>query len=362
MKNHFKKYFLNTFLVLFLSNTFLGLAYAQKEDKKKEQYQITCISFYNVENLYDTISDPKKDDKEFIPNGNKRWNSEKYNYKLGQLAQVINDMGKPYGVDAPLVMGLCEVENRKVLEDLVKHKDLKNKNYGIAHQDSPDHRGVDVALIYRKEYFKFIAQNSHVLNYPETNFATRSQLVVTGLFEKDTLSFIVNHWPSRRGGERKSDPKRIAAAKLTRSIVDSLLARNPKAKVMVMGDLNDSPVDNSVYDYLLAREDINEKNKSDKTLLFNPMYHMHKQGMGTLAHADKWQIFDQIILTPALVENPEKGHYHYVPKSAKVFMAKYLMQDSGKFKGYPFRTYVGDNFMGGYSDHFPVFIFLGKKI
>ncbi len=357
-----KKLFFVLFFGIFLTNpnNILGQS---KEAKKKEQYQITCIGFYNVENLYDTISDPKKQDTEFIPNGNKRWNTQKYQYKLGQLSQVINDMGKEYGVDAPLIMGLCEVENKQVLEDLVNHKDLKRKKYGIAHQDSPDHRGVDVALLYRKEYFTFIAQNSHVLTYPsETNFATRSQLVVTGLFEKDTLSFVVNHWPSRRGGERKSDPKRIAAAKLTRSIVDSLLAKNPKAKVMVMGDLNDCPVDNSVYDYLLAQEDINNKSKDGKPILFNPMYQMHKQGMGTLAHADKWQIFDQIILTPELVAEPEKGKYHYVPKSAKVFMAHYLKQDSGKYKGYPFRTYVGDNFMGGYSDHFPVFIFLGKKI
>ncbi|TAE75680.1 MAG: endonuclease/exonuclease/phosphatase family protein [Bacteroidetes bacterium] len=349
-----KKYSL--LLILFL---FFCIALSAQD--KKETYQITGIAFYNVENLYDTIRDLKIDDAEYTPQAEKKWNGERYKLKLERISKVIREMGKEYGVDAPLVIGLCEVENRKVLEDLTRTEALKGKLYRIVHFDSPDRRGVDVALLYRGQYFKLLAQNSHILNVPEIpDLITRNQLVATGVFEKDTLSFIVNHWPSRSGGEERSKPRRIAAAKLTRNIVDSIRAKTPNAKIMIMGDFNDAPNNVSINTYLKAKESINIKDEKDKDNLYNPMYELHNQGIGTLAYADRWSIFDQIIITPALLEQ-KQGRYSYVDKSARAFSPKWLGQTQGQFKGYPFRTYVGNRYTGGYSDHFPVMIFLGKK-
>ncbi|TAH28765.1 MAG: endonuclease/exonuclease/phosphatase family protein [Cytophagales bacterium] len=351
-----KNYFL---LVLLLS---LGLCLLAQEIDKKQTYQMTGVAFYNVENLYDTIRDPKINDEEYTPQSKKNWNSERYNTKLQHISKVMREMGKEFGVDAPLVIGLCEVENRKVLEDLTRTELLKGKLYRIVHFDSPDRRGIDVALLYRSQYFKLIAQNSHILKAPAEmpDLITRSQLVATGIIDKDTLSFIVNHWPSRSGGEERSRPGRIAAAKLTRHIIDSIRIKSPNAKVMAMGDFNDAPNNESLSVYLKGKESINVKDPKDKDNLYNPMYELHNKGIGTLAYADRWSIFDQIIMTPALLEQKE-GKYSYIDKSARAFNAKWLATSNGRFKGYPFRTYVGDRYMGGYSDHFPVMIFLGKK-
>lgn len=340
------------FIILFLliSNTNLA--------QEQASYKAVCIGFYNLENLFDTIQDLNKNDHEFLPAGSKKWTSARYHEKLGNMAKVIGSIGEKLGVDAPLALGICEIENKQVVADLINTPPLKDKNYGIVHYNSPDRRGVDVGFIYRKEFFKVIASNSHRVVAPDIpNFITRDQLVVTGVIETDTLSFIVNHWPSRSGGQKRSEPRRFKAAELTRHIVDSLQTINPEAKILIMGDLNDDPSNKSVRKVLGTETDT--KNLAPKAL-FNPMYDMHRKGLGTLAYRDTWQIFDQIILSQALVQAQEVN-YFYMPNSASVFSPSWIKQSEGRYAGYPLRTYVGPNYQAGYSDHFPVYLFLIKK-
>ncbi|NJL13501.1 MAG: endonuclease/exonuclease/phosphatase family protein [Microscillaceae bacterium] len=320
------------------------------------QYEAVCVAFYNVENLFDTLPDPAKQDDEFLPTGSKNWTSARYQQKLTRIGEVLTRMGEKLNIDAPMLVGLCEVENLQVLEDLVKSPRLADKNYGIAHYESPDERGIDVALLYRKEWFKILATNSHYL--ADQDFKTRNQLVVTGQLGKDTLSVVVNHWPSRSGGQKRSEPRRMAAAQMTRQIVDSLLGRNALAKILVMGDFNDDPANKSIQEVLRAN---GQREKLNAPALYNPMWEMHKQGLGTLAYRDIWQIFDQIILSPALLSENRPGSYYYQAKSARVFAPDWMKQKEGSFQGYPWRTYVGNNYTNGYSDHFPVYLFLIKE-
>lgn len=340
-----RKFILLIILYFCISNTFL---FAQ-------DYNLGVIAFYNLENLFDTEDDPKIRDEEFLPVGSKQWNQERYQVKLNNMAKVISQLG---GKNGPAILGVCEVENKKVLEDLVKADLLKKHDYQIVHEDSPDRRGIDVGLLYQPSYFKPFAHQSRTLKVAEIpDMITRDQLVVSGVFDGDTLHFIVNHWPSRRGGEKRSEPRRVAAAKLCKSIVDSLGKIYSNPKVMIMGDFNDDPANNSIKKALGAKGEMSKVKKGD---LFNPMFKLHKQGLGTLAYRDRWQIFDQIILTEGLVSKNDK--YFYYDKSAKVFVKDWMKQQEGRYKGYPLRTYVGSNFKGGYSDHFPVYIYIVRKI
>jgi hypothetical protein len=223
------------------------------------------------------------------------------------------------------------------------------------HEDCWDRRGVDVAFIYNPKYVSVFAHDTYRLMDPnDTTFRTRDQLVVSGVMDGDTIHFIMAHWPSRRGGEKRSMPKRILAAELGRHIEDSLFARNPNARIIYMGDLNDDPVDPSVKKFLRAT---NDKSQAVDGTLFNPMFDLYQSGIGSLAWNDSWNLFDQTILSPALVTGVG-GKYHYY--GARVYNKPYLQQPEGNFKGYPFRIYVGDNFTGGYSDHFAVFVILVK--
>jgi len=353
----------DTLMMLRISSLFLLLCvWSSSVDAQEARYQLRTVAFYNIENLYDTIQDFTKNDTEFIPSGNKQWNSERYLYKLNNLAKVIGEMGvnPELGVvEAPTILGLCEVENEQVLLDLARLTALKKEYYGVCLIEGPDARGVDVALMYKKDYFTVIAEKQHHLKMPDRpDYKTRGQLVVTGLLEGDTISVVVNHWPSRRGGEKRSSPGRIAAGQLTRSIVDSLNRVYPNAKVLIMGDFNDTPLDESIIKALGAGGDMSKLKPSE---MFNPMHKMHKDGLGTLAYNDVWSIFDQIILSQSLLNLNAPG-YNYVKGTARVFSPKYLKNSQGRYKGYPYRTYVGDTFTGGYSDHFPVYLYLAKKV
>jgi hypothetical protein len=323
---------------------------------KNKKYLVSCIAFYNVENLYDTIDSPGVNDHEFTPNGPNQWNTLKYYKKLDRLAEVISQLGSEATPDGPAVIGLCEVENLNVLEDLVKTEKLKKNNYQIVHYDGPDHRGVDVALLYNPKYFKATNSKSYTLKInDDTTFKTRDQLVVSGIFDGEPMHFIVAHWPSRRGGQKASNPKRIEAGKLGRKIIDSLIALNANAKIAYMGDLNDDPVNASV------KVHINTSAKIDKTTgnkLFNPMEELFKKGIGTLAWKDSWNLFDQIIITAPFVKQTYADWQFY---KAKVFNKDFVKQDEGNFKGYPFRTFAGGQYTGGYSDHFAVYILLMKE-
>ena len=327
------------FVLLFIS----CCVYAQKT---------AVIGFYNVENLYDTEDDPITNDEEFLPDGANQWTPERYQQKLKNLAYCISQMGKEQG--GVVVLGFSEIENERVLNDLVAQDALKPLNYKVAHHDSPDVRGVDVAFIYQGNRFEFIYQQPFTLTLSyNPGFKTRDQLLLVGVLDNtDTLYLIVNHWPSKRGGEARSAPLRMAAAKLTRSIADSLLNINPNAKILIMGDLNDTPDAKCVIQGLNAKGKINEVTPLD---LFNPSWKMYRDGIGSYAYQDNWELIDQIIISHALL-NPKPNSYKFV--SSHVFSPNFLKTKTGSYQGYPFRTYAGGSYAGGYSDHFPVYIIL----
>lgn len=318
----------------------------------KQELVPSLVGFYNVENLYDTLDAPDVDDAEFLPGSAKNWTSERYTAKLDRLAKVIASMGKDLHPQGLAVLGLAEVENASVLEDLVKRDALKSRGYRVVHEDGPDRRGVDVALIHNPALFKVYAHRSYRLYMADPEFRTRDQLLVSGVLDGDTTHVIVAHWPSRRGGEKRSEPNRKAAAQLGRRIIDSLMTRNPAHRVLYMGDLNDDPVNNSITRELRASGD---KNRVTGSVLFNPMYDPYQKGIGTLAWRDSWNLFDQIVINQALLTG-EGGRYRYY--GVRIFNEPYLRQEDGNFSGYPFRTFVGDTYQAGYSDHFPVFLIL----
>ncbi len=322
----------------------------------QQQSKPLLVAFYNIENLYDTLDDPKFNDAEFLPNGVNKWNSQKYWIKINNISEVIKDIGQTNNIDCPTVIGLCEVENDTVLTDLINSKNLKLCNYGIVHFDSWYERGVDVALLYQKDRMVVVNTKTYRLYWPaDSTFKTRDQLLVSGIINGELFHFIVNHWPSRRGGELRSAPLRNAAAQLCRHIVDSIYKTDSLAKIIIMGDLNDDPTNESILIHLNAKP---SKEKTKKGDLYNPMYEIFvKKGIGTLAYNDKWNLFDQFIVSYPLIAQETKG---YKLKKAAVFNAAYLMQKEGQFAGYPFRTYVGNTFIGGYSDHFPSYILLTK--
>lgn len=344
-------------ILLFISLTFFRVSFAQHTLPKDKEFYTAVIGFYNVENLYDTINDPNKNDEEFLPTGSNEWTGKRYLEKLDHMAKVVSEIGTEANPDGLAILGLCEVENKLVVEDLIKQEKLKGRNYGIVHYDSPDLRGIDVALIYQKKYFKVTNSKSYRLYVPgKTNFFTRDQLVVSGLLDGEMIHVIVGHWPSRRGGEKRSEANRIEAAKLSRHIVDSIYTLDENAKVIVMGDLNDDPTNKSIQKHLNATGD---KTLATGNKLYNPMYDLHMKGIGTLAHRDVWGIFDQTILTPEWIKTDYSSFRFY---SAKVYNKPYLTQKDGNFKGYPFRTYSGGVYTAGYSDHFAVYsIFVKEK-
>ena len=322
---------------------------------KSQNFVVSSIGYYNVENLFDTKDDKGVNDKDFTPFGKNSWNSIKYSNKIANISEVISKISIDVNPDGLAILGLSEVENKGVIEDLVSHANIIEKNYQIVHYDSPDKRGIDVALIYQKKYFNLQSSKNYVLNHPtDSSFRTRSQLLVSGDLLGERVHIIVAHWPSRSGGEKRSKPNRIAAANLGRSIIDSIQLAEPNAKIIYMGDLNDDPTNESLTKHLKSNGNLQKLKPSQ---MYNPMLDLYKKGIGSLAWRDTWNIFDQILFTPSLVKN-QKGFTFY---KAKVFNSSFLIQKQGSYKGYPFRTFAGGNYIGGYSDHFPVYTFLIKQ-
>ncbi|MCD4729216.1 MAG: endonuclease/exonuclease/phosphatase family protein, partial [Bacteroidales bacterium] len=305
------------------------------------------MGFYNLENLFDTINDAELFlNEEFTPQSEKQWTSSRYHEKLSNIAFVISKMATDVTPDGVAVLGVCEVENRGVLEDLVLEPSIKERNYQIVHFDSPDARGIDVGLLYNPQFFEVTNSKSYKLSLDDdSSFLSRDQLVVTGLMEKEKIHIIVNHWPSRRGGEEVSRPKRNAAGDLSRYIVDSLLTLDLNAKILVMGDLNDDPVNQSVIEYLRAKGNQEQLKKGD---LFNPMHQLYLDGSGTLAYRKKWNLFDMVIISQGLLGENKSDYKFY---KAVVFDENFLKQKEGDYAGYPNRTYAGKLYLGGYSDH-----------
>jgi hypothetical protein len=340
--------------ILFLS-LLLFLSYRIYSQEEKT-FKVACIGFYNLENLFDTILDPDLyNNVEFTPEGPNLWTSDRYHEKLEHMAFVISQIATDVTPDGPALLGVSEIENRRVLEDLVKEESIRDRNYQIVHYDSPDYRGVDVGLLYHPNYFEVTNSKSYMLRLEDSTFRTRDQLIVSGWLDGEKIHVIVNHWPSRRGGEKKSRPKRNAAGDLSRHIVDSLLNMDRNAKILVMGDLNDDPINPSVLEHLRAKGDEKKLQEGD---LFNPMYKMYKDGLGSLAYRDTWNLFDQIIISQGLLGKDFSNFKFY---TARVFNKNFLTQKEGPFTGYPFRTFGGGVYLGGYSDHFPVYLFLIKE-
>lgn len=337
--------------------------YAQ-EDGKQKKYLIAGVAFYNLENLFDTINNNGKYDYEFSPEGPRMWNADKYGKKLGNLARAITALATPETPIGPAVIGISEVENRSVVEDLVKKIDetlvANGKdpwNLQIVHHDSPDLRGIDVALLYNPVYFQLENVNNHRLVIPDDpDFLTRDQLVVSGMLLDKPMGFIVNHWPSRLGGEKESSPKREAAGRLSRHIADSLRRDNPARGVVMMGDLNDDPFNKSCAEAFGA---VRDREQVTHDGYYNPFWYILDNGVGTLCYNGKWNLFDQIIVSGNLVDNSDPEFQYW---KCTVLNAPFLRTKRGKYKNYPHRTYSRNNFLNGYSDHFPTQIFLLREV
>ncbi len=337
----------------------LLLASSMMMAQSKKQVRLT-VAFYNLENLFDTI-DGENNDADFLPDGKNQWTPEKYKQKLHNMAYAISQIGSKRGPD---ILGVCEIENRGVLEDLLKEPELADAGYEIVHFDSPDKRGIDCALLYRPRYYQLSDARPHPVHLKgEEYIKTRDVLEVNGLLLGEPVTFLVAHWPSRVGGEQVSLKRRLQAAEVMRSVTDSLLTADPKNKVILMGDFNDDPTSPSVVEGLRSK---GSTEGLSSTELYNPMAPLYTSGRGTLAYRDVWNLFDNILVTPNLIAGSDdslhlqsdkaSGHYGYI------FNADFLTQKTGHFKGYPFRTFSSGRFQGGYSDHYPVYIYLTKTI
>ncbi|WP_435136413.1 endonuclease/exonuclease/phosphatase family protein [Formosa sp. A9] len=327
---------------------------------QQRHFKVHTIAFYNLENTFDTEDDPLKFDESSPIMEISHHRDTVYQKKIENMARVINDIGLETTHKPPAIIGVCEIENRKVLEQIINTEPLTQQHYGIIHFDSPDARGIDVALLYDKDVFR----PQHYKNIPlllyDTDSGkriyTRDALLVSGFLEDDLIHIIVNHWPSRRGGETASNFKRLRAAQLNKHLIDSLQNENPYAKIIIMGDLNDNPTDDSLKTVL------HTENRLKETALkgiYNPMEKLYNKGLGTTAYRDKWSLFDQILMSHPLLNNDYTSFRFY---KAGIFNPDYLITSTGSYKGYPFRSFSNQGFTGGYSDHFPVYIYLIKEI
>ena len=326
--------------------------------QEEKAYQYRSIMFYNVENLFDTIDDPLTLDDSFTPRGKHIWNYESYNRKLDHIAKVIGEFNLNENSQGADMVGLCEVENILVIKDLIAHPILRILDYGIIHEDSPDRRGIDVGFIYKKSSFNPINYKLHTLlihDKFENREYTRDQLVVHGFLDNEEIFVLVNHWPSRRGGETRSRPYRKAAAQLTNKLIDSIRLETPVPKIIIMGDFNDNPLNDSFKNTLKTE---GKAGHSANRSIFNPMEVLYRKGLGSLAYRDRWELFDQILITSNLLKRLN-GQYFYW--KAGVYMPEYLLSPTGKFRMYPHRTYAGGTYLGGYSDHLPVYLVLIRK-
>jgi hypothetical protein len=327
---------------------------------QNDRYKLACVAYYNFENLFDTLDSEHTNDFEFTPQGSNRYDSEIYYEKLDHLARVVSEIGTDITPDGPAVLGVSEIENRRVLEDFVAHEKVASRNYQIVHRDSRDGRGIDVALLYQPKYFsldsvEIIPLMTEIEADGDTNWS-RDILIVHGEMDGDPVTFSVNHWPSRHGGEAATSPLRNKAAWINRKLADSLFQLNPYHRMIVMGDMNDDPVNESMQIILSA---IGDKNRLRKGQFYNPYMKMFKKGIGTTAYQDAWSLFDQIVLSPGYIAEEDTGFEFY---QAHIFNPNYLIQHLGQYQGYPFRTYGGGVYLGGYSDHFPVYVFLVKAV
>lgn len=309
-----------------------------------------AVVFYNVENLFDTKDDPRIDDEDFTPFGFKQWDEERYETKLERIVDALSQFDEP-----PLLIGMVEIENRTVLKDLSRKGNFKHTNYGIAHFDSPDRRGIDVALLYDQDAFKLINSTKLAVKMVDNpNFATRDILYVEGELAGGVNTHVfVNHWSSRREGQYETEPKRLAAAKTLRQKVDEILAKDAQANIIILGDFNDHPDDKSLQTVLRAKESGYE-GEGD---LINLLFDEHTHGEGTAVFQDEWAVLDQIIVSQAVYDG--KSGIGIQGRDAEIIRKDDLLfTNRGTGDQKPNATYGGNKYYGGYSDHLPVYIIL----
>ncbi|MDB5209667.1 MAG: endonuclease/exonuclease/phosphatase [Sediminibacterium sp.] len=341
-------------VVFFLSVTiFLN---ASSQEKK---YKACVIAFYNLENFYDTINNPIVNDDDFTPSGIKHYTKEIYTDKVDKLATVLSQIGTEISSSGPAIIGVAEIENDTVLHDLVRHSLLSHRHYNIIHFDSKDARGIDVGFLYDPNLFIPEKAEKLFVKMPTNSkeaFYTRDILYVKGQLAGETIHVYVNHWPSRRGGEERSAPARATAALVCRKHLDSVFHKEPNAKIIVMGDLNDDPDSPSITEALGAKATAKETKPGQ---LFNPWAALYAKGIGTLANRDSWGLFDQLIISHAWLNPDQNGlFYHH----QQIFNRNFMKENTGRYKGYPMRTWDGNTYRGGYSDHFPTYLVFLKKL
>jgi predicted extracellular nuclease len=333
-------------------------AYAQDYNELAIKERYFRLMFYNVENLFDTENDSLTKDEEFLPNGLRFWTKNRYWEKLQHISTVVAALG---GWNPPEIIGLCEIENRKVLEDLCFKSSLSNFKYKIIHKESPDPRGIDVALLYQPKKFKPLTYKALKITFPfNTESRTRDILYVKGeTRNKDTLHIFINHWPSRTGGQLESEPNRIEVSKILRKEIDSIVALNACSKIIIMGDLNDYPENKSLIEVLKAQRNFDQIKDS---ILYNlSSYLQQNQRLGSHKFEGEWGILDQIIVSGSLLHTNE-GLYTS-KENTHIFDADFLLENDETYSGKKnFRTYQGFKYHGGYSDHLPVFIDLENLI
>ena len=316
------------------------------------------IAFYNLENLFDTIDDPDTYDEDFTPSGKLNYTSFDYRRKLRKLSSIIRKIGSDESDEGPHVLGVSEVENRQVLEDLISQPELDSLPYAIAHVDSPDLRGIDVALIYREDIFFPLSHESFEVRIWDDSgqrIFTRDVLWVHGIMDAEEIHLLVNHWPSRRGGASRSSSKRMKAAYVNKKIIERIREEQSNAKILIMGDFNDDPTDKSLVHGLGA-----QSHKFLDTMgFFSPMIRLFKKGYNTLAYRDQIHLFDQILLSNNFVDSKPQGGFTFC--KAGIYNPLKLYVREGKYKGYPNRSFQNGKYSGGYSDHFPVYVELSKK-
>jgi len=312
------------------------------------------IGFYNVENLFDVFNHPEKLDDDFTPTGKQEWNVERYNKKLNDLTKVVAGMGYP------TLLGVCEVENESVLKDWTTYTKMADQDYGIVHYESPDRRGIDCAFLYQKKYFKVETSNNIRVDFPAEiaeDYTSRDIIYVKGTFLKShTLHIFVNHWPSRRGGLAASEPKRTLVAQHVKDAVDKIFLTDPNANIIILGDFNDEPDNNSILKTLGATGIVD---KVESAKLYNCMTKLDQQNKGSYNYRGNWNMLDNIITSTNLIDPKSKINV----RKPTIFQEDWMMFDHPKNGKTPNRTYGGPNYYGGYSDHLPVYVevMLGKE-
>jgi endonuclease/exonuclease/phosphatase len=338
----------------------IGVLLAFLPASAQKKYSVYGVGFYNQENLFDTCHDEGKRDYDFLPTGSYKWNAMKYNHKLNNMSRALADMGTDVLPNIGCaIIGLAEVENSKALDDLIAQPALSARNYQYVHIEGPDRRGIDCALLYNPSLFS--VKNTRLVPYvqklkKDSAFYTRGFLTVSGTLADENVAVIVCHLPSRFS----ESFYRELGAEQVKAIKDSLLNDDPNCKVFVMGDMNDDPIDKSMAGILKGKGNIKDVNEGD---MYNPWYNiLVKEGVGTLLYQGSWNLFDQILVTPNLLNKDDKKDFSSLKFwKNQIFKRDYLFQTEGKYKGSPKRTTAGGVWLNGYSDHLPVVVYLVKE-